>query len=184
MIHISQTIAILSTQYIYIYIYIYIYACLCVVLRESRGAFNRFSGFFVQAIKIDVDTWKFSILLLYILWDDWPFLMISGSKEQLQQELEHTPLKSDCHSWWISKIQCGREDTLEERYTIKFCFKLGKIPQKNMECFRLLLDHLSGIEHQCLSGIRDSRKTGSLWGMRSGVGGERKSIHQIWFAKR
>ena len=23
-------------------------------------------------------------------------------------------------------MQCGREDTLEERYTIKFCFKLGK----------------------------------------------------------
>ena len=23
-------------------------------------------------------------------------------------------------------MQCGREDTLEERYAIKFCFKLGK----------------------------------------------------------
>ena len=32
----------------------------------------------------------------------------------------------DCHSWWISKMQSGREDTLEERYAIKFCFKLGK----------------------------------------------------------
>ena len=49
--------------------------------------------------------------------------MISGSKEQLQKELEYTLLKSDCHSWWISKIQ---SDTLEERYAIKFCFKLGK----------------------------------------------------------
>ena len=52
--------------------------------------------------------------------------MISGSKEQLQQELEYTLLKPDCHSWWISKMQSGREDTLEERYVIKFCFKLGK----------------------------------------------------------
>ena len=52
--------------------------------------------------------------------------MISGSNEQLQQELEYTLLKPDCHRWWISKMQSGREDTLEERYAIKFCFKLGK----------------------------------------------------------
>ena len=36
------------------------------------------------------------------------------------------------------------------------------IPQKRMECFRLLFDHLVWIEHQFLSGIRDSRKAGSL----------------------
>ena len=41
--------------------------------------------------------------------------MISGSKEHLQQELEYTLLKPDYHSWWISKMQSGREDTLEER---------------------------------------------------------------------
>ena len=52
--------------------------------------------------------------------------MISGLNEQLQQQLEYTLLKSDCHSWWISKMQSGREDTLQERYAIKFCFKLGK----------------------------------------------------------
>ena len=63
------------------------------------------------------------MLLLYIFWDNWPIFRISGSKEQLQQELEYTLLKPDCHSWWISKIQ---SDTLEERYAIKFCFKLGK----------------------------------------------------------
>ena len=39
-------------------------------------------------------------------------------------------------------------------------------------------------EHQFLSGIRDSRKAGSLWGMIRGVGGVRKSIHQSWLAKR
>ena len=52
-----------------------------------------------------------------------------------------------------------------------------------MECFRLLFDHLAWIEHQFLSGIRDSRKSGSLWGMMRGVGGVRKSIHQSWLAK-
>ena len=40
--------------------------------------------------------------------------MISALNEQLQQQLEYTLLKP------------GREDTLEERYAIKFCFKLGK----------------------------------------------------------
>ena len=52
--------------------------------------------------------------------------MISGSNEQLQQQLEYTLLKPDCHSWWISKMQSGHEDTVEEWYAIKFCFKLGK----------------------------------------------------------
>ena len=109
--------------------------------------------------------------------------MISASNEQLQQQLEYTLLKPDCHSWWISKMQFGREDTLEERYAIKFCFKLGKMPQKCMECFRLLLGHLAWTEHQFLSGITDSRKAGSLWGMIRGVGGIRKSIHQSWLVK-
>ena len=33
------------------------------------------------------------------------------------------PTKAWCHSWWISKMQSGRE---EERQAIKFGFKLGK----------------------------------------------------------
>ena len=90
------------------------------------GAFNKFPDFFVQAFKIVVDSWKFTMLLLYILWDDWPIFMISVSNQQLQQQLEYTLLKPDCHSWWISKMQSGLEDTLEERYAIKFHFKLGK----------------------------------------------------------
>ena len=52
---------------------------------EIRGTFNEIPEFFVQAFKITVDSWKFSILLLYILWDDWPIFMISGSNQQLQQ---------------------------------------------------------------------------------------------------
>ena len=96
---------------------------------------------------------------------------------------KETLLKPDCHSWWISKMQSGREDTLEEWYAIKFCFKFEKKCQKNIwnasECF---LEHLAWVERQ--SGIRDSRKTGSLWGMMRGVGGVRKSVHQSWLAKR
>ena len=53
-----------------------------------------------------------------------------------------------------------------------------------MECFRLLFDDVGWIEHQFLSGIRDSRKAGSLWWMMMrGVGGVMKSIDQSWLAK-
>ena len=118
---------------IYIYIYIYIYVV------HSIG----FQTLFVQLFKIVVDSWIFSMLLLYILWDDWPIFRISSSKEQLQQQLEYTLLKPDCHSWWISKMQSGREDTLEERYAIKFCFKLGKKFHRNVwnasDCFLTIL---------------------------------------------
>ena len=100
--------------HIYIYIYIYIYI---------HGEFNKFPDFFVHAFEIVLESWKFSMLLLYMSWDDWPIFMISGSNEQLQQQLEYTQLKPDCHNWWISKMQ---SDTLEERYAIRFCFKLGK----------------------------------------------------------
>ena len=82
-----------------------------------------FQTFFVWAFKIVVDSWKLSILLLYILWDDWQIFMISGANQQLQQQLEYTLLKPDCQSWKISKMQ---SDTLEERYAIKLCFKLGR----------------------------------------------------------
>ena len=109
-----------------------------------------------------------------------PIFMISASNEQLHKQLEYTLLKPDCHSWRISKMQ---SDTLEERYAIKLCFEFGKMPQKRMECFRLLLEHLAWVEHQFLSDIRDSRKAESLWGRMRGVGGVRSSMHQSWLVK-
>ena len=94
---------------------------------------------------------------------------------------------------WLSqlvnfKMQSGIEDTSEERYAIKSCFKLGKndatetygMIQTEVE---ILFDHLAWIEHQFLSGIRDSSKVGSLWGMMRGMGGVRKSEHLSWLAK-
>ena len=57
------------------------------------------------------------------------------------------------------------------------------MPQKRIEYFRLLFKHLAWIKHQFLSGIRDSRKAGSLWGMIRGLGGVRKSIHHSLLAK-
>ena len=107
----------------FMYKFMCVYKCIYVDVVPSIS----FQTFFVQAFKIVIDSWKFSMLLLYILWDDWPVFMISASNEQLQQQLEYTQLKPDCHSWGISKImQSGHEDTLEERYAIKFCFKHRK----------------------------------------------------------
>ena len=82
-----------------------------------------FQTFLVQAFRMGVVSWKFTMLLLYFLWDNWPVSMISGSNEQPRQQLEYTLLKPDCHNWWISKIQSGCE---EKRYAIKFGFKLRK----------------------------------------------------------
>ena len=83
-----------------------------------------FRIFFVQAFKIVIDSWKFSMLLLYNLWDDWPSCMNRASVFE-----------------WHKK------------------FKI-------------------------LSGIRDSRKAGSVWGMMRGVGEVRKSIRHSWLTKR
>ena len=50
--------------------------------------------------------------------------MISALNDPLPQELEYTLQNTDCHSWWISKMQSGRE---EEQYAIKFYSKLEKM---------------------------------------------------------
>ena len=41
-------------------------------IKNKRGALNRFPDFFEQAFKSVVDSWKFTMLLLYIQWDDRP----------------------------------------------------------------------------------------------------------------
>ena len=87
----------------------------------------------------------------------------------------------DCHSWWISKMQ---SDTLEERYAIKLCFKLGK---NTTETYGML-QTVFGLSCMYWASVFEwhfvySRKAGSLWGMMRGVEGVRKSIHQSWLTK-
>ena len=138
---------------------------------------------FVQAFKIVIDSWKFSMLLLYILWDDWAIFMISGSIEQLQQQLEYTLLKPDCYSWSISKMQSGHEDTLEEQYAIKFCFKLGENPTETYGMLQTAFGPSCINRASVFEGIRNSRKARSLWRMMRGVGGVRKLEHQSWLKR-
>ena len=92
-------------------------------------------------------------------------------------------IKYDCHSWWISKIQSGREDTLEERYAIKFCFKLGK--NDATETYGILQTAFwpSCMNRAWVFEWHKRFKARSLWWMMRGVGGVRKSIHQSWLAK-
>ena len=61
--------------------------------------------------------------------------------------------------------------------------KHGKIAKETCGMIKMLLEDLAWIKLQFLSGIRDSRKAGSLWGMMRGVGGVSKSIHQSWLSK-
>ena len=86
---------------------------------------------------------------------------------------------------WLSQLVNFKNAIWHFRREIrnKILLFLEKMQLKRMECFRLLLEHLASIEHQFLSGIRDSRKAGSLWGIMRGVGKVRKSIHQSWLAK-
>ena len=85
------------------------------------------------------------MLLLYILWDDWPIFMISGSNEQLQQELEYTPTKALIVT--AGEFQKCNLDTLEERYAKKFCIKLEKKCHRNVwnvsDCFSTILHESS-----------------------------------------
>ena len=149
-------------------------------LLRIRGAFNRFPDFFVQSFKIVIDSWKFTMLLLFILWDDWLIFMISASNEQLQQELEYTLLKSDCQSRWISKMQSGRE---EEWYAIKLCIKLGK---NDTETYGMLqtafrpscMNRASVFKwHKRFKEVRESVRDDERCGR------VRKSVRQSWLAK-
>ena len=87
---------------------------------------------------------------------------------------------------WLSQLMNFKNPMRTLRRTIcnKILFQTCKKHHRNVwnasDCF---FDHLAWIEHQFLSGIRDSRKVRILWGMMSGVGGVRKSIHLSWFAK-
>ena len=147
-----------------------------------RGAFNKIPDFFVKAFKIVVDSWKFTVIAIHLMrwltnfhdfrfkWTATAAIGIHSTKAWLSQLVN---FKNAIWTWgYLRRTICN-----------KIVLNLEKMPQRRMECFRLLLEHLAWIEHQFLSGIRYSRKAGSLWGMMRGVGGVRKSIHQSWLAK-
>ena len=74
----------------------------------------------------------------------------------------------------------GCEDTLEERYAIEFCFKLGKNDTETYAMLQTAFRPSCMNQASVLKGVKDSRKSRSLWGMMRGVGGVRKTIDQSW----
>ena len=108
------------------------------------------------------------------------FLSFQLQNEQLQQQLEYTRLKPHRHGWWISKMQ---SDTLEERYAIKFCFKVGKKCHRNVwnasNCFWCILYESSisfwvALEIQGRQrSVRDDERFGR----------SKEVKHQNWLAK-
>ena len=82
-----------------------------------------FQTFYVQALKIVVDSWKFSMLLLYILGDDWIVFYDFTFKWTATAGIRIHPIKAS-----LSQLVNFKNPiwTLEERYAIKLCFKLGK----------------------------------------------------------
>ena len=90
-------------------------------------------------------------------------------------------IHTECQSWWISQMQSKREDTLDERYAIKFCFKLGENATETYGMLQTAFRPSCMNRHEFLSGI--GRKAGSLWGMMRSVGGVRKSVHQSLLAE-
>ena len=124
-----------------------------------RGAFNKVPDFFLYGHLKLSQTLEKSVCNCYISYE------MPDHFFWFQVQINNYRRNWNTPCWCLivtrgefQKMQCGREDTLEERY-------------------------LAWIEHQFLSGIRDSRMAVSLWGMMRCVGGVRKSIHQSWLAK-
>ena len=105
------------------------------------------------------------------------------SNEQLQQQMEYTLLKPDCHCWWISKMQSGREDTFEEQFAIEFCFKLGKNATETYGMLMTAFWPFCMNRASVFEWHKRFKETESQWGMMRGVEGVRKSILQSWLVK-
>ena len=138
---------------LYIYIYIYIYIYMYMVYSIS------FQTFFTWASKIVIDSWKFSMLLLYILWDDRPIFMISAFKWTATAAIGIHPTKA-----WLSQLVNFKSAIWHFRRIIcyKILFQTWKNATETFGMLQTAFNHLLWIEHQFLSGIRDSRKAQSL----------------------
>ena len=86
----------------------------------------------------------------------------------------------DSHSWWISKMQ---SDSFEERYAIKFCFKLGQNSTRTYGMLQTVFRPSCMNRALVFEWHKRFKKAGSLWGMMRGVERVRRSIHQSWLAK-
>ena len=140
-----------------------------------------FQTFFIQAFKIVVDAWKFSMLLLYILWDMDQFLWFQVQMNTATAAIGIHPTKA-----WLSqllnfKMRSGHENTLEKRYAIKFYLKLGKNATETYGMLQTALDHLHKLSisfewHKRFKKGRESVRDDERCGRSKEV------IHHSWLA--
>ena len=97
--------------------------------------YDKFPDFFAQAFKIQ---YVIAIHLMRWLANFYDFRFKWTATAATGIHL----LKPDCHGWWILKMQ---SNTLEERYALKFCFKLGK---NTTETYGMLQTAFGGILHE------------------------------------
>ena len=141
----------------------------CLTFMYIHGAFNTFPDFFLYRHSV-----CFAIHIIRWLTPFYDFSLRRTAKAGIGI----LPTKA-----WLSQLVNFKNAIWTwGQFRRAICNKIlfqtwKKMLQKRMECFRLLLDHLAWIKHRFLSGIRNSKKSGSLWGMMRGVAGVRKSIN-------
>ena len=84
-----------------------------------------FLTFFVQGFKIVVDSWNL-VCYQYTSYEITDQFYDFRFKWTATAAIGIYPTKAWLSQLMNFKMQSGREDTWEERYAIKFCFKLGK----------------------------------------------------------
>ena len=95
-----------------------------------------FQTLFVWAFRIVVDSWKFTMLLLYSLWDDWPIFYDSRFKWIATEGIGRHPTKA-----WFSQLLNFKNAIWTWRHFRRtICNKIlfwtwKKIPQKRMTAF-------------------------------------------------
>ena len=95
-------------------------------LHHIRDAFNKFTDLFLYRDLELSKTLENSLCYCYKSYEKTDRFYDLRFKWTAKAGIEYTLLKPDCHSWSISKMRSGREDTLEKRYAIKSYSKLVK----------------------------------------------------------
>ena len=76
-----------------------------------------------------------------------------------------------------------QSDSLEERYAIKFCFRLGKHATETYGILQTAIRPSCMNRASVFEWYKRFMKAGSLWAMMIDVGGERKSINHSRLAR-
>ena len=108
--------------------------------------------------------------------------MISDSNEQLQQQLEYTLLKPDCHNWWVSKMAIWtRGRTICNKIIVLNLEKNAKETYGMLQtAFRPSCMNRASVFEWWHKRFKVGR---ILWGMIRGEQGVRKSIDHSWLVK-